>query len=151
MTDPDFEHAALLEDEYVLLVAAGSRDRAAPPALEELATMPLIGFLTGKVCQLTDYFRASGLEPGWIVGSHDIETIYSFVAANDGVALLPRLATLSLGPGVDVVDLACGLPPRRIGLAWSKLRGESGSADAFVRAATAEAARFSGTHLAVAS
>jgi hypothetical protein len=67
------------------------------------------------------------------------------------VALLPRLATLSLGPGVDAVDLTCGLPPRRIGLAWSKLRGESGSADAFVRAAIAEAATFSGTHLAVAS
>jgi DNA-binding transcriptional LysR family regulator len=151
MTDSDFEHAALLEDEYVLVIAAGSRDRAAPPTLDELAAMPLIGFLTGKVCQLTDYFRANSLEPGWIVGSHDIETIYSFVAANDGVALLPRLATVSLGPGVDVVDLTCGLPPRRIGLAWSKLRGESGSADAFVRAATAEAARFSGTHLAVAS
>jgi DNA-binding transcriptional LysR family regulator len=147
----DFEHVTLLEDEYVLVVAAGSRARSAPPTLAELAAMPLIGFLTGKVCQLTDYFRSNNLEPSWIVGSHDIETIYAFVAAGEGVALLPRLATLCLGPGVQVVDLACGLPPRRIGLAWSKARGESGSAEVFIRAATDETAGFARQRLSVAS
>ena len=143
------ERVTLLEDEYVLVVRAGSVE--SPPTLHELAAMPLIGFKTGKVCQLTDYFRSNNLEPSWIVGSHDLETIYAFAAAGEGVALLPRLATLCLGPGVDVVELACGLPPRRIGLAWSTTRGESGLADAFVRAATDEAARFARAELSVAS
>ncbi len=151
VNDADVEQVTLLEDEYVLVVRAGSRERAMPPTLEELAAMPLIGFKTGKVCQLTDYFRSNNLKPGWIVGSHDLETIHAFVAAGDGVALLPRLATLCLGPGVEVVELAVGLPPRRIGLVWSKLRGESGLADAFIGAATAEAARFTRTRLSVAS
>ncbi len=143
------ERVTLLEDEYVLVVRAGSVE--SPPTLHELAAMPLIGFKTGKVCQLTDYFRSNNVEPSWIVGSHDLETIYAFAAAGEGVALLPRLATLCLAPGIDVVELACGLPPRRIGLAWSTTRGESGLADAFVRAATDEAARFARAELSVAS
>jgi DNA-binding transcriptional LysR family regulator len=146
---PDVAQVTLLEDDYVLVVRTGSVK--SPPTLEQLAAMSLIGFKTGKVCQLTDYFRSNNLKPSWIVGSHDIETIYAFAAAGEGVALLPRLATLCLGPGVDVVELSCGLPARRIGLAWSPTRGESGLADAFVRAATAEAARFARARLSVAS
>jgi DNA-binding transcriptional LysR family regulator len=149
VTEEGFEHVPLLDDEYVLVVRAGSVTSA--PALDELAAMPLIGFKTGKVCQLTDCFRANNLEPSWVVGSEDIETIYAFAAAGDGVALLPRLATHCLGPEVDLVELSCGLPSRRIGLAWSTARGESGSAHAFVGAATAEAARFTRNRLSVAS
>jgi DNA-binding transcriptional LysR family regulator len=151
VNDADLEQITLLEDEYVLIVRAGSRERKTSPTLEELAAMPLIGFKTGEGCQLTDYFKSNNLKPGWIVGSHDLETIHAFVAAGDGVALLPRLATLCLGPGVEVVELACGLPPRRVGLVWSKLRGESGLADAFIAAAQAEAARFTHNRLSVAS
>ena len=146
--DKEFEVVTVLEDEYVLVVRAGSR--LASPTLEELAAMPLIGFKTGKTCQLTDYFRANNLKPQWTVGSHDIETIYGFAAAGMGSALLPRLATLCLGPDVEVVELSCGFPPRRIGLAWSKSRGESGAASAFVEAARAEAKRFTRQRLSVA-
>jgi len=149
VTEADFEHIPLLDDEYVLVVRAGSV--ATPPTLDELAEMPLIGFKTGKVCQITDYFRANNLKPSWIVGSEDIETIYAFAAAGDGVALIPSLATRCLGPEVDIVELNCGLPSRRIGLAWSTARGESGSAQAFITAALAEAARFTRNRLSVAS
>jgi DNA-binding transcriptional LysR family regulator len=138
--DKEFEHVTLLEDEYVLVVRAGSRTVA--PALHELAAMPLIAFNTGKTCQLTDYFHSNNLEPNWVVGSYDFETIYAFVAAGMGSALLPRLSTLCLGPDVEVIELSCGLPPRRIGIAWAASRGESGAAQAFVEAARAEAARF---------
>jgi DNA-binding transcriptional LysR family regulator len=151
LADAAFELATLLEDEYVLVVRTGARENAAAPTLAELAAMPLIGFLTGKECQLTDYFRANSVKPSWIVGSYDLETIYAFVAADEGVALLPRLATLCLGPGVEVVELDCGLPPRRIGLAWSMMRGVSGATRAFVAAATAEAARFGRNRLSLAS
>jgi DNA-binding transcriptional LysR family regulator len=138
--DKEFEHVTLLEDEYVLVVRTGSR--AVAPPLHELAAMPLIAFNTGKTCQLTDYFRSNNLEPNWVVGSYDLETIYAFVAAGMGSALLPRLSTHCLGPDVDVIELSRGLPPRRIGIAWAASRGESGSARAFVEAARAEAARF---------
>jgi DNA-binding transcriptional LysR family regulator len=149
VTQEEFEHVPLLEDEYVLVVRPGSV--ASPPTLDELAAMPLIGFKTGKVCQITDYFRSNNLKPSWIVGSEDIETIYAFAAAGDGVALIPRLATRCLGHDVEIVELNCGLPPRRIGLAWSTARGESGSAQAFVTAALAEATRFTHNRLSVAS
>jgi DNA-binding transcriptional LysR family regulator len=146
--DEEFEHVTVLDDEYVLVVQGGSH--MASPTLEELAAMPLIGFHTGKTCQLTDYFRANNFRPNWVVGSHDLATIYAFAAAGTGVALLPRLATLCLGPEVDVLELACGFPPRRIGLAWSKTRGESGAAQAFVDATQAEAKRFTRQRLSVA-
>src|SRR5262245_14240674 len=122
--DKEFAHTTLLEDEYVLVVQRGCRTVA--PALDELAALPLIAFNTGKTCQLTDYFRANNLEPNWIVGSYDLETIYAFVAAGMGSALLPRLATLCLGPDAEVIELGSGLPPRRIGIAWAVSRGESG-------------------------
>ena len=149
VTQDEFEHVALLDDEYVLVVRPGKV--ATSPTLEELATMPLIGFKTGKVCQITDYFRANNLKPSWIVGSEDVETIYAFAAAGDGVALIPRLATRCLGSDVEIVELNCGLPPRRIGLAWSTARGESVAARAFVSAAIAEATRFTRNRLSVAS
>jgi DNA-binding transcriptional LysR family regulator len=150
VTLDEFDHVMLLEDEYVLVVRAGAFETGSPPALEELAAMPLIGFRSPKMCQLTDYFRANNLEPSWVVGSDDLESIYAFAAAGDGVALLPRLATRCLGPGIEVVELDCGLPTRRIGLAWSTTRGESGSADAFVQAAKAEAAVFARERLSIA-
>ena len=65
-----------------------------------------------KLRLLTDYFRSNNLKPNWVVGSYDLETIYGFVAAGMGSALLPRLATLCLGPEAEVVELSCGLPPR---------------------------------------
>src|SRR5207247_2551616 len=51
----------------------------------------------------------------------------------------------------ELVTLDCGLPPRRIGLAWSTMRGESGATHAFVTAATAEAERFTRKRLSLAS
>jgi DNA-binding transcriptional LysR family regulator len=144
----DLEQVTLLEDEYVLVVRAGTVSGS--PPLDELAAMPLIGFKTGKGCQLTDYFRSNNLKLSWIVGSEEIETLYAFIAAGTGVGLLPRLATRCLGPGVDVIELECGLPPRRIGLAWSTMRGESGTTQAFVRAASAEAARVARNRVALA-
>jgi DNA-binding transcriptional LysR family regulator len=147
----DYEEVTLLEDDHLLVVGAdsGAATRAASLSLEELAAQPLIGF---RNCgQLTDYFRSHSLEPAWYVCSDDLESIYAFLATGSGPALLPRLATLSLGDEVQTVQPGCTLPPRRIGLAWSAVRGESGSARSFVEAALAEAARFSRGRLTLAS
>jgi len=138
------EYVSVLADDYLLAVHPDSDEsRADALTLEELAAVPLIGFRQGgETCQLTDHFRSFSLTPSWQVASDDIEAIYAFVTAGYGAALLPRLATLSLGPDVTVLELDCGLPPRLLGLAWSAVRGRTGAAEDFVDAAVAEAARF---------
>lgn len=148
------DFVVLFEDDYVLVVGSDSPEakRSTPFTLQDLSDLPLIGLKRPKTCQVTDYFRSHNLEPSWVVGSNDIEAIYGFTAAGYGVALLPRLATLSLGAGVTVIDLDCGFPPRRVGLAWSRARQPSEMVEAFVRAAKAEAARLTRTRrLRVAS
>jgi DNA-binding transcriptional LysR family regulator len=151
LPDENVEQVALLEDDYVLVVGRGTADLAASPTLHELASMPLIAFKSRKACQLTEYFHAHNLEPSWAIGSDDIETIYAAVMLRLGWALLPRLATFSLGRDVEVVELNCGFPPRRLGIAWSAARGQSALAQAFVSAAVAEAGRLQEQRLAVAS
>jgi len=148
-----YEHVELLQDEYLLVVGSESPLRLHPvPTLEELASLPLIGF---KSCrsfeQLNGWFGSHNVEPAWAVRSDDLATIYQFVCAGWGAALLPHLATLSLGSGVETVRLDCGLPPRRLGLAWSPARAESGAAQRFLRAATDEAARFTRKRLLAVS
>ena len=49
--------------------------------------------------------RANNLEPSWVVGSHDIATIYAVAAAGEGVACYRASRRLCLGPGVDVLEL----------------------------------------------
>jgi DNA-binding transcriptional LysR family regulator len=147
----DLETVTLLEDDYVLVVGRGSAGLTVSPTVRELAAMPLIAFRGGDRCQLAQYFRAHNLEPTWMIGSDDIETIYTAVSLNFGWALLPRLATLSLGPDVDVIELKCGLPPRRVEIAWLAGREQSALAQAFIDAAVAEAGTISLSRLAVAS
>jgi DNA-binding transcriptional LysR family regulator len=150
----EVEHVELLRDEYLLVVAADSplAARPAAPDLQELAGLPLIGF---KACrsreQLNGWFLSHNLQPNWSVRSDDLATIYQFVCSGWGAALLPHLATLSLGPGVTTIRLDCELPPRRLGLAWSQSRDTSGVADRFVRAATDEASRFARKRLLAVS
>jgi DNA-binding transcriptional LysR family regulator len=151
LPDENVEQVTLLEDDYVLVVGRGTAELAASPTLNELASMPLIAFKARKTCQLTEYFHAHNLEPSWAIGSDDIETIYAAVMLRLGWALLPRLATFSLGPDVEVVNLNCGFPPRRLGIAWSSARGQSAFAQAFVSAAVAEAGQLLERRLAVAS
>jgi DNA-binding transcriptional LysR family regulator len=151
LPESEVEQVTLLEDDYVLVVGRGTAELAASPTLHELASMPLIAFKARKSCQLTEYFHAHNLEPSWAIGSDDIETIYAAVMLRLGWALLPRLATFSLGPDVEVVELNCGFPPRRLGIAWSSARGQSALAQAFVSAAVAEAGQLRQQRLAVAS
>ncbi len=149
--DDDLVKAVLMEDEYVLVVGRGTAGLAVSPTLQELASMPLIGYKGGERCQLSEYFRAHSLEPTWVIGSDDIETIYTAVTARLGWAVLPRLSTLSIGPDVDVVELNCGFPPRHVALAWSRARAQSQFAQKFVHAARAEAAEIADRRLPVAS
>jgi len=149
----DYEHVTLLEDDHVLVVHAEQTERmqAIAGRLDEIAALPLIGYKASSTCQLADLFRSHSLEASWLIQSDDSETIYAAVAAGLGVALIPRMGTLSFGPLVWVVEPDCGLPRRRVGLAWSAVRGESGSAQLFVEAALAEASTFARQALSLAS
>jgi DNA-binding transcriptional LysR family regulator len=149
-----FEHVRLLEDEYVLAVPEGSPlvSASSPPGLEELAAMPLGGYKRCRASQqVSDYFRASGLEPNFVFRVDDGATLQGLVASGFGVALIPRLSATALLPEISIVELGGLLPPRQIAIAWSADRMESGAADAFVAAAVAASARLSPARLRAAS
>jgi DNA-binding transcriptional LysR family regulator len=146
--------AALLDDEYVLLVPERSRVgiRGSAPAIDELASMRLVGFNHCRSSrQVAEYFRAHGLRLCFVLRSDDVATIQGFVAADLGAALLPRLAAEALVPGVRLVELDGLIPPRRVGLAWSAERVESGAVRSFVAAAIEHCALLSSARLQAAS
>ncbi len=133
-----FERMELLEDPYVLLVQADSPLAAAsrPPALREIAELPLIGF---RQCRSTvvleGHFRTRGLEPDFVFRSDDNGTVQAMVAAGVGVAVVPRLTVDLNDPSCAAIDLDGIVPPRRIALLWHRDRYRSPAALAFVEAA----------------
>jgi DNA-binding transcriptional LysR family regulator len=144
----------LLDDEYVLLVPEGSPLGACGrvPTLEDLAATRLVGFNQCRSFQqVIEYFRAHGLRPAFALRSDDVATIQGFVAADLGAALVPSLAAEALLPGIRLVELDGLIPPRRVGLARSLERVESGPARGFVAAAIEHCARRSSALLKAAS
>jgi len=133
-----FERVELLEDPYVLLVQADSPLAAAarPPALREIAELPLIGF---RQCRSTvvleGHFRVCGLDPDFVFRSDDNGTVQAMVAAGVGVAVVPRLTVDPNDPNCAAIDLGGIVPPRRIALLWHRDRYRSPAAHAFVEAA----------------
>ena len=121
LSDDDSEHVATARSgkRHSVVVRSDSplAKRSTPPTAEEIAALHLIGLKPIAPCRLDAFFQSHNLQPTWVVGSHDIETIYAFVVAGTGAALLPRLATLSLAADASVVELAGEIPPRRLGLA----------------------------------
>jgi DNA-binding transcriptional LysR family regulator len=114
--------------------------------------MRLVGFNHCRsLRQVIEYFRAFGFRLDFVLRSDDVATIQGFVAADLGAALLPRLAAEALLPGVRIVELDGLIPPRRIGLARSGERVESGPARAFVAAALEQCARLCSARLKAAS
>jgi DNA-binding transcriptional LysR family regulator len=133
-----FEAAELLRDPYVLIVQAGSplarRDR--PPALREIAELPLIGFRTCRAMhQLEEHLHARGHTAEVVFRSDDNGTVQGMVAAGMGVALLPLLAVDERDERVAVVDLGGKVPPRIVGVAWHRDRRRPAALETFLRIA----------------
>jgi DNA-binding transcriptional LysR family regulator len=63
-------------------------------------------------------------EHGLIVD--DSAALQALVASGFAVALIPRLSVTALPPEISIVELGGLLPPRRIAIAWSADRMESG-------------------------
>ena len=132
-----FTAVPLVTDEYVLVVP---RDcplaPAARPTLDDVATLPLVGFKHGRSAQrVATHFQARGLSPTPTLQLDDNEIILATVASGIGVALMPALAVHADRDDVRVLELAEELPPRVIAAAWHAHRTLSPAGDAFVATA----------------
>jgi DNA-binding transcriptional LysR family regulator len=130
-----FEALELLQDPYVLLVAADSplADTVAPPTLAEIAAMPLIGFAECRQERwLETTLQARAATPTWVFRSDDNATIQAMAAAGVGAALVPELAVDAGDQRTVAIELGDLLPPRRLGIVWHSDRTRSPAADAFV-------------------
>lgn len=133
-----FEEEELLDDPYVLLVQADSplAARKRPPALDEIAQLPLIGFRQCRSTQQVEsYFRERNLHSEFVFRSDDNGTVQAMVAAGVGVAIVPRLTVDLHDPATVALDLAGIVPPRRISLLWHRDRYRSAASRGFVELA----------------
>lgn len=149
-----FEELHLLDDPYVLVVQTGSplAQRKRPPALAEIAELPLIGFRHCRSTTMVESrFHDDGLDPTFVFRSDDNGTVQAMVGAGIGIALSPRLAVDLNDPGTAVVELADLVPPRRISLVWHRDRYRSPAARAFSDVARDVCAEFAGRGVAAAA
>ncbi|HLY86103.1 MAG TPA: LysR family transcriptional regulator [Gaiellaceae bacterium] len=130
-----FEWAEVLQDPYILLVAAKSELASldAAPPLREVAKLPLIGrrstddpdrFLAGRVPEVNVVFRTD-----------DNPTLTAFVAGGLGVAIEPRLVVDPRDRALKMLPFGTRIPPRTLVLAWHRDRYRSQAAQAFVELA----------------
>jgi DNA-binding transcriptional LysR family regulator len=136
--DGPFDSLELLRDPYVLVVRADSpvASRAAPPTLQEIATLPLIGFRSCRNEQRIEvHMRARGAEPRNIFRSDDNGTVQGLVAAGVGAALVPRLTMDPTDPETVLLEIGDTIPPRLLGIVWHRDRHRSDAATAFTEIA----------------
>jgi DNA-binding transcriptional LysR family regulator len=135
-----FEHAELMSDPYVLLVAADSPLARSnrPAAMDDIAPLPLIGHWTCRVLPRVEAeLRSNGVEPNFVFRSDTISTVQALVGAGVGSALVPRLTVDPLDDRTVVVELDEAMPvqPRVISLFWHRDRYRSPAVLGFVDAA----------------
>jgi DNA-binding transcriptional LysR family regulator len=110
-------------DEYVLVMPRNGRRTALCESIRpaELRGLNLIGFKSsGSTQRVIEQLRADGIDTHFVLRSDDNNVIQGFVAAGFGFALIPRLAAELLPGPLDIRPFEPGLPPRIIGLAWTR-------------------------------
>jgi DNA-binding transcriptional LysR family regulator len=125
----------LARDDYVLVLPRSSPRAASgePIRIIELNGLKLIGFKSsGSTQRVIASLRASGIDMQFALRSDDNSMIQGFVAAGFGAALVPGLAANLLSGELAVLEFADPLPPRIIGLAWTRDPVASSPAAAFV-------------------
>jgi DNA-binding transcriptional LysR family regulator len=113
-------------------------------ALSELAAEPWISSTAGTICHdwLTNTFRRDGHEPVIAHQAAEFPTQLALVAAGLGVALVPRLATDHVPPGVRLIPVTPALD-RRVFAVW---RAESSGRPAIRAVVDALVASFAALH-----
>ena len=140
-----FEATHLLDDPYVLLVQADSplAARNTPPALAEIAELPLIGFRQCRTTKTIEaHFHDRGLAPEFVFRSDDNGTVQAMVGAGLGVAIMPRLTVDFNDKTCVAIDLGGVVPPRRIVVVRHRDRYRSAASRAFVELARDVCAEF---------
>jgi molybdate transport repressor ModE-like protein len=138
-SDAPLETSELVDDPYVLVVAAGSPYARSPelPTLAEIGAERLIGFKPHRSSDAIEgVLRAAGVEPRYAFRTNDNGTVQGLVAAGIGNAIQPRLTVDVADPRIVVRDLE-DIPPRVIAIARHRDRYYSPAARAFVEAAVA--------------
>jgi DNA-binding transcriptional LysR family regulator len=135
LSDGPLEATALLEDPYLLLVREDHEfaqlDRAL--TLDELASVPLIGFKRGSGRQRVDAaFALHGLTPRFAHRVEDPATLHRLAAAGLGSALVPTLAAEPDGRHLVALPIEPRLPPRTVAIAWHRDRLRTCTAGLFV-------------------
>src|SRR5262249_27902929 len=90
---------------------------------------------------------AAGFEPHVTFESDDYETVQRLVAAEVGVALIPRLALSRGRPGIGVRELAPRSPERQGGAATTARPGVTPTARTIIRVLSDVAQRYTDAHL----
>jgi DNA-binding transcriptional LysR family regulator len=124
-------------DEYVLVMPRNGRRGAEEEPLQpvDLRGLNLIGFKTsGSTQRVIDQLRADGIDPHFVLRCDDNNVVQGFVAAGFGAALIPRLTAELLTGSFDVRSFEPALPPRIIGLAWTRDLSEAPWLDLFITA-----------------
>jgi molybdate transport repressor ModE-like protein len=136
-----FESVELTEDEYVLLVPAGSPlADGRRPTLPEICEHPLIAWrATAPGRGIEARLHERGLNPEIVFRSDDSGTVQGLVGAGVGVAIVTRLTVGEDDPLVAVVELGDQLPHRSVGIAWHRDRYQSAAARGFVEVARSSA------------
>jgi DNA-binding transcriptional LysR family regulator len=127
----------LAVDEYVLVMPRSTRREAPNEPLQhvDLRGLNLIGFKTsGSTQRVVDQLRADGIDPHFVLRSDDNNVIEGFVAAGFGAALIPRLVAELLTGSFEVRAFEPALPPRIMGLAWTRDLCEAPWLTAFIEA-----------------
>jgi len=126
---------SLAVDEYVLVVPRNGRRSQDSVRPVELRGLKLISFKSsGSTQRVIEHLRADGIEPQFALRSDDNNVVQGFVAAGFGAALIPRLAADLLSGSLDVLCFEPALPPRIIGLAWTRELSAAPCLETFVAA-----------------
>jgi molybdate transport repressor ModE-like protein len=148
-----FEFVELMQDPYVLVVAAGSpvAERERPLTPRELADLALIG---NRSCRSVkagmELIRATGREPRIVFQSDDNGTVQGMAATGMAAALVPLLTVDETDERTEVLELSERFPNRVIGIAYHRDRHRTRAAEAFVDEARAVCAEYMHQSLAAA-
>jgi len=132
-----FRTYALARDPFVIVSATTSVLAGQTVTADDLANMPLVGYLPSRTFDLVEaYLAAAGVNPRIVYRSNDNATVQAMVAAGLGIAVMPLLCVRQDDPRLRILDLAEPIPPRVIVAVTHQDRAEKPAIRALVDVAT---------------